>query len=251
MASDPIFSRDAIFAGRLVVYQPREGYRFSVEALLLAGFVRLRGQERVVELGAGCGVIAATLALRYPEIRLWALEIQDVLLEALRLTVLENGFTLRILPLKGDVKAPPLKDGSFSVVVANPPFKPASSGRLPPEDSHRLARTETLATLSDFLRAARRVLKTGGRIFLVHTALRTAEVLSEMRGLGLEPKRLRFVYSYPGDEARFMLVEGVKGAGPEVRVEPPLYLYRERKGPYTEEVASFLARPEEGLAARP
>jgi len=136
-------------------------------------------------------------------------------------------------------------------VVVNPPFKPLFAGRVPPEESHRVARTEALATLSDFLRAARGILRTGGRIFLVHTALRTAEVLSEMRSCGLEPKRLRFVHSYPGDEARFLLVEGIKGAGPEVRVEPPLYLYRDREGDYSPEVANFFSRPEEGLSARP
>ncbi|WP_297058428.1 methyltransferase [Thermosulfurimonas sp.] len=220
----PYFSRDVLFKGRLTVYQPRRGYRFSVESLLLAEFVRLRGRERLVDLGAGCGVISAVLALRYPGIRIWALEIQEILCRALRLTIRENALSGRVLPLRGDIRRPPLRPGLFEAVVANPPFKPPHSGRLPPEESHLLARTETLATLSDFLRAARYLLKTGGRFFLIHTAHRAVEVLCGLREFGLEPKRLRWVHPRPGDEARFLLVEAIKGAAPEVRVDPPLFI---------------------------
>ncbi|HFC97467.1 MAG TPA: SAM-dependent methyltransferase [Thermosulfurimonas dismutans] len=228
----PDFSRDVLFEGRLTVYQPREGYRFSVEALLLAEFVRFRRRELAVELGAGCGVISALLALRFPGARIVALEIQELLIQALGLTVRENGLSDRVFPVKGDVRRIPLRSGIFSAVVANPPFKPPESGRLPPDESHLLARTETLATLSDFLRVARYLLKTGGRFFLVHTAHRAVEVLCGLREFGLEPKRLRWVYPRPGDEARFLLVEAIKGAAPEVRVDPPFFIHPDsRPGP--------------------
>jgi len=243
------FSRDTLFSGKLVIYQSRDGYRFSIEALLLAGFVRLKKEALVAELGAGCGVISAILALRFPAARIVALEIQEKLSRALFLTVSSNGLDKSILPVRGDVKRWPLKAGRFSAVVMNPPFKPPKTGRLPPDEENLVARTESLADLSDFLEAAWELLKPGGRLFLVHSALRCAEVLSEMRNHGLEPKRLRFVHSYPGDEARFVLVEGRKGAGPEVRVLPPLFIYRKPKGPYSSEVARFFSAPEEGLAA--
>ena len=240
-----------LFEGRLRIVQPVEGYRFSLEALLLSGFVRLRGRERVLDLGAGCGVIAAVLALRYPGVRIVALEIQEVLSRALGLTVRENAFEGRVFPLRGDLRRFPLKAGAFEAVVANPPFKPPQSGRLPPEESHLLARTETLATLADFLSAARRALKTGGRLFMVHTALRLAEVLSEMRTRDLSPQRLRLVHPAPGEEARFMLVEAVAGGRTETRVDPPLFIHQSPGGKYSEEITRFFARPEEGLVPRP
>ncbi len=243
------FSRDSLFSGRLVICQPREGYRFSIEALLLAGFVSLRKKDRVVELGAGCGVISAVLALRFPEVRIVALEIQERLARALSLTVKINSFAERIFPLRGDVKALPLRAGSFSAVFMNPPFKPPGTGRPSPDREHHLARTEALASLRDFLKAARYLLSPGGRVYLVYTALRTAELLAEMRALRLEPKRLRLVHSYPGDEARFVLVEGVAEGRPEVRILPPLFIYTRPKGDYSPEVKRFFSEPEEGLPA--
>ena len=243
------FSGDRLFSGRLTIYQPREGYRFSIEALLLAGFVRLRRGEVVADLGAGCGVISAILALRFPTAEIVALEIQERLSQALALTVSSNPRGKNILPVRGDVRHCPLKSGKFSAVVTNPPFKPSKTGRLPPDRENLVARTELLAELSDFLRTARELLKPGGRLFLVHTALRCAEVLSAMRSCGLEPKRLRFVHSYPGDEARFLLVEGRKGSGSEARVLPPLFIYQRPRGPYSPEVARYFFAPEEGLSA--
>lgn len=243
------FSCDGLFSGRLVIYQPREGYRFSIEALLLGGFADLKEGALVADLGAGCGVISAVLALRFPAVKIVALEFQERLARALALTVSSNGWQDRIFPVRGDVKELPFKAEGFSAVVMNPPFKPLKAGRLPPDEENLVARTEFRAGLSDFLKAARRLLRPGGRVFLVHSALRSAEVLAEMRNHGLEPKRLRFVHSYPGDEARFLLVEGRKGAGPEVRVLPPLFIYQRPKGPYSPELARFFSAPEEGLSA--
>ncbi|RUM88120.1 MAG: SAM-dependent methyltransferase [Thermodesulfatator sp.] len=241
----------ALFGGRLEIFQPRRGYRFSLEALLVAGFVRLRGRERVLDLGAGCGVIAAVLALRYPAARIVALEIQEILVRALGLTVQENDLRARVFPVRGDLRRLPLKAGCFEAVVAHPPFKPPQSGRIPPETSHLLARTEILASLEDFLQAARRALKTGGRLFMIHTALRLAEVLAELRHRDLAPRRLRLVHPAPGEEARFFLVEAVAGGRCETRVEPPLYLHQSPGGAYSPELKYFFERPEEGFGPRP
>ncbi len=234
---------DPLFSGILKVWQPKEGYRFSVEALLLGAFVRLKRGECAAELGAGCGVISALVALRFPFVRIAAIEVQQVLAKALALTVRENELEHRVVALRADLKNPPLKEGSFSAVFFNPPFSPVGTGRLPPEESHLLARTEFLASLEDFLVASKRLLKEKGRVFLVQTALRTGEVFFLMKRLGLEPKRVRFVHSYPGQEAKFVLVEGVKGGGAECRIAPPLYIYERPSGPYSAELKRFFEDP--------
>ncbi|MDQ7038316.1 MAG: methyltransferase, partial [Aquificota bacterium] len=164
-------TRDQIFSGKLVVFQPREGYRFSIEALLLAGFVRVRPRALVMDLGAGCGIISVTLALRFPLAKMVSLEIQERLSRALILTVRENHLEDRVLPVRGDLRSIPFKGERFDVVVANPPFKPPTAGRLPPDRENLLARTETLANLEDFLKAAYALLRPGGRVFLVYSTL--------------------------------------------------------------------------------
>ncbi len=244
------FTEDRLFSGRLTVCQPRKGYRFSIEALLLAGFVRARSRDRILELGAGCGVVTVLLALRFPGVKIAALEIQKRLVQALKFTLAANKLGKRVLAIRGDLRKPPFLPERFDLVVANPPFKAPERGRLPPDRENLIARTEILARLEDFLKAARKLLVPKGKMVLVYPALRLADLLSEMRRQGLEPKRLRLVHSYPQDEGRFVLVEGLRGGKPEIRVEPPLFIYQE-PGVYSEEVSRFFSAPEGGLRPSP
>ena len=231
-------SKEKVFG--LSLYQPARGYRYSLDAFLLASFVRLKRGQRALELGAGCGVVTLILAARNPENRFWGLEIQRELVLCFRRNVWENGLAARVLPVLGDVRRLPLKDGAFEVVYANPPYYREGAGRLSPDPQERLARHEILATLKDFVEAAYRALKARGRFFLVCTAKRLSEALSLLEGRRLSPKRLTLVHSYPGDEARLFLLEAAKEGGAELRVEPPLFVYEKKGGPYSPEVKEIL-----------
>jgi len=110
-------------------------------------------------------------------------------------------------------------------VVSNPPYGRSSSGRLNPKEEKALARHEIAASLLDVLKAARYFLKPRGRAAFIYPARRTAGLISAMRETGLEPKRLQVVYSYPGDEGSFVLVEAVKDGGEELKILPPFFIY--------------------------
>lgn len=94
-----------------------------------------------------------------------------------------------------------------------------------PKEEKALARHEIAASLLDVLRAARYFLRPHGRAAFIYPARRTAGLISAMRETGLEPKRLQVVYSYPGDEGRFVLVEAVKDGGEELKILPPFFIY--------------------------
>jgi tRNA1Val (adenine37-N6)-methyltransferase len=70
---------DSILGGALRLYQPRRGYRFSVEAVLLARFAATRPARRVLDLGAGCGVVALIYAALTRPREVVAMEIQPAL----------------------------------------------------------------------------------------------------------------------------------------------------------------------------
>src|SRR5258706_9994614 len=67
---------DSLFAGRLSVIQSRTGYRFSLDALLLAHFAAVGRAGRLIDLGAGNGVGALILATLHPGLKATGLEIQ-------------------------------------------------------------------------------------------------------------------------------------------------------------------------------
>jgi tRNA1Val (adenine37-N6)-methyltransferase len=233
---------DTVFDGRLVLVQSRSGYRFSVDALLLAHFVSVRRADRIVDLGSGNGVIALALACLYPAAAVTAVEFQAAMVERARRSARWNQLDARVEVLRGDVRrAGELPDAeSFDVAVCNPPYRGAASGRISAGDERRTARHELNGDLGDFLSAAHRLLRNKGRAALVHLAPRSVDVLGAMRSVGLEPKRLRMVYSFADAEASLLLVEGVKGGRAGLTVETPLVIYRSGKT-YSDEAAALLA----------
>lgn len=237
-------TRDTLFEGRLSIIQSKTGYRFSLDALLLAHFAAVRKGSRVVDLGTGNGIVALILAAMEPSLKIVGLEIQAEMAERASRSATLNGFSGRVAIVRGDVLAADriFSGASFDLAVCNPPYRRRASGRINPNAEKRLARHEIKANLRDFVRAAARLLRRRGAMAAVYPAARMTDLIQAMREEALEPKRLRLVYSFAGSEASLVLVEGVKEAGVELKIMPPLVVYtKERK--YTPEVSAILAGP--------
>jgi tRNA1Val (adenine37-N6)-methyltransferase len=221
-----IFTDGALFCGRLRVAQNRLGYRFSIDSVLLAHFACLRGTERVLDLGTGCGVIPLILAFRHARLRVWGVEIQPGLAALAATNVSANRMDDRITILEEDMRrlTPATTGGVVDVVVCNPPFRRAGAGRINPSAQRAAARHEIDITLPDILKVSRRMLKTRGRLVVIQAAERLGELIAHLRLLGIEPKRLRTVHADRGSEAKMVLLEGRPGSGTGMKILPPLCL---------------------------
>ncbi|MGH7887773.1 MAG: tRNA1(Val) (adenine(37)-N6)-methyltransferase [Candidatus Binatia bacterium] len=235
-------SLDTLFDGELKLFQSRGGYRFSLDALLLAYFVALKRQVRVIDLGTGNGVIPLILARLHPEVTITGVDYQSAMVERAARNVELNHFGDRIALYRGDVRrADSLGSAaSFDVVVCNPPYRRRTSGRTSPNDEKQIARHEIHGELGDFLAAGAYLLRAKGRMAVVYLASRAVDLLSSMRQARLEPKRLRMVHSFSDSEASLVLVEGVKQGRSGMVILPPLIVYREGKV-YSDEVAAMIA----------
>ncbi len=233
---------DALFNGRLTLYQSRAGYRFSLDALLLADFATIGSGDRVVDLGTGNGVVPLVLADLYPTIRITGIELQKSLLDRARRNVAVNHLENRVEITAGDVRRWKKigASASFDAAVCNPPYRKAGSGRLNPDTERQFARHELHGGLKDFLAAGSFLLRAKGRMAIVYPALRVVDLLAAMRAAGIEPKRLRMVHSFPATPASLLLAEGAKGGRSGLEVLAPLIIYRQGKE-YTEEVAALIA----------
>lgn len=223
---------ESLFGGGLRILQKKKGYRYTIDSILLTHFVELKERKRLLELGAGSGVISLILAYRYPETRVTGIEIQEDLADMARRSVLLNGLEGRVEILHGDAgKADDFPNArSCDVAVFNPPYRKIGSGRINPRAEKALARHEIAGSVAEFLRYAFQALKPGGCVDLIYPCSRMVEVIHRMRSEKLEPKRLRMVHSKPGSRGDFVLVEGIKEGGEELNVLPPLFVYREDEG---------------------
>lgn len=223
-------TRDEILYGRLKIWQPDEGPRVNMDTILLASYVRLRSRakySRFVELGTATGAVSLMLALRFSQrIKVLGLEIQPELEELAQRNRLENqlseNVTFRCMDLRNHRL---LEAGCFDGLVVNPPYEEEGRGRCSPLRTVSIARQSTCCTLNDVTEAAAYLLKNKGRFYAVFRTDRMAEFLSSMIEKGLEPKRLRLVHPRLGRRSNLFLIEGIKGAGTGLIVEPPLFVY--------------------------
>lgn len=236
------YTTDRFFNGQILVKQSRDGYRFSIDAVVLANHAGPRAGEKVLDLGTGCGIIPLILAHRQPDIAIYGVEVQPELAELAAANVKDNQLDGRITVLCTDMKLlkPTMTSGPVDLIVCNPPFRKQGSGRINPDEQRAVARHEIKANLGDIIQTSRRMLRTAGRLITIYTAGRLTDILCQMRADGIEPKYIRMLHSRDGTEAILALIEGVKGGRPGLVIAPPLLIYKSEND-FTEEVESMFS----------
>ena len=216
---------DPILRGRLTLFQPKVGYRFSLDPLLLADFVGPAPLGRVADLGAGVGIVGLTLAKNDPAAPLTLVELQPRLAALCRKNAVHNGLAERVTVVQGDLLAAStqkqLPGAGFDLVASCPPYYPLGQGGVNPDGEEAIARHELRLPLPDLIRAARRLIGFRGRLAVVYPSNRLPELLAAMLSCGLQPTRLRLVHPHEGEPAQRVLVEAQKGARAQLAIEPP------------------------------
>lgn len=223
---------DNLMKSNLKIIQNTRGFRFSLDAVLLANFATVRSGDTVLDLGTGSGVVPLLLSRISNAKYIYGLEIQPEVADMAKRSVILNGLSTKIKIIQGDLREGNrlLENKRFSLVVANPPYTLAGGGIINPGDSKAISRHEITCTLEDVISAGSRLVNSRGRVALVHRSSRLVEILILMRCYNLEPKRLRFVYPRLGRKSNLILIEAIKDGKPELEVLEPLYIYRNCTG---------------------
>lgn len=220
--------------GYCIIQNP-EYFAFGTDAVLLADFAGMKEGERAVDLGTGCGIIPILMCARTKGIHITGLEIQQPLAEMAGRSTELNGLKESVEIICGDLKqASKLIKPGVDAVVANPPYEKINNGKESPNEYLNIAKREVCCTLSDVISAAAKLLRTGGRFYVIYRTERFAELMDKMREHKIEPKRVTLVAQRCGEAPNFALVEGRKGAGEGIKFTPVLAVY-EADGSYTKE----------------
>ncbi len=224
----------------LMLIQNPSWFCFGMDAVLLSGFVRAGKGSRVLDLGAGNGVIPILLTAKTEGETFEGLEIQEDIADMARRSVRYNHLEHKVHITTGDIREATsyYEAASFDVVTTNPPYMTQSHGLTNAAGHKAIARHELLCTLEDVVREGAALLRPGGHFFMVHRPFRLSEIMTTMTAYRLEPKRMRLVYPFVDKEPNMVLIEGVRGGNPRMTVEKPLIVY-ERPGEYTEEVRNL------------
>lgn len=228
---------DELHRNGYYIIQNPERFCFGMDAVLLSGFAKAKKGERVLDLGTGTGIIPILMEAKTESEDFTALEIQEESADMARRSVLYNHLENRINIVTGDIKDASKIFGasSFDVITTNPPYMIGEHGISCASDAKAIARHEVLCDLDDILRESAKLLRPGGRFYMVHRPFRLAEIMSKMVAYKIEPKRMKLVYPYIDKEPNMVLIEGLRGGKSRLTVEKPLIVYKEQ-GVYTDEI---------------
>lgn len=222
--------------GYRIIQDPKR-FCFGMDAVLLSGFAQVKDGASVLDLGTGTGIIPLLLAAKTGAVHLTGLEIQKDSADMAGRSVLLNGLEDKITIVTGDIKEAGelFAAASFDVITCNPPYMIGQHGLKNPTDAKAIARHEIFCTLEDVIAQTQRLLRPGGKFFLVHRPFRLAEIMTALRAHKLEPKRMRLVYPFVDKEPNMVLLEAVRGGRARMTVEKPLIVYSE-PGVYMPEI---------------
>ncbi|MGO9379231.1 MAG: tRNA1(Val) (adenine(37)-N6)-methyltransferase [Dissulfurispiraceae bacterium] len=238
------------FLRDIKIHQNKKGYRFSVDALLLASFSERPAAKNIADFGAGSGIIGLLLALKCPGAKVKLIELQESLARLAERNIALNRLEERVGVIRMDIRSlssgkgfgsSALHPRSFDLIVSNPPYRKINSGLLNPDDEKAIARHEILLSLEDLVKAGSVLLQHRGKLCIIHLPERLAEIINIMKDNGLEVKRVRCVHSTASSDAKMLLIDATKGARAGMKIEKPLIIYNE-DGSYTDEMQSYYGR---------
>lgn len=227
----------------LLIIQKKDGFKFGIDAVLLSDFAKDTKSKNTLDLCTGTGIVPLLLSAKTNTKKICGLEIQNEIADMAKRSVILNNLTDRIEIKEGDLKNATSLYGKavFDKITCNPPYMKCGTGLLNESDTKVISRHEVCCTLDDVIKSASELLEPLGRFYMVHRPSRLLDIFSTMTTYRIEPKLIRFVSPSPNKSPNLVLIEGIKGAKPDLKVLPELFVYNS-DGSYTDEINKIYNR---------
>lgn len=222
----------------LKIIQNKEGFCFGMDSVLLSDFAKnIKKDSIVLDLGTGTGIIPTLLCGKTKLKKIIGVEIQKEVTQMAKKSILLNKLENKFEIINENIinLSKIFEKNYFDVIVTNPPYKKKNTGIINENEKKLISRHELTATLEDFLKVTKELLKDKGEFYMVHRPERLVDILSLMRKYKIEPKLIKFVCPNKNKEPNLVLIKGIKNANPFLKVEKNLYVYN-LDGQYTEEL---------------
>lgn len=222
----------------LKIIQNKDGFCFGMDSVLLSDFAKnIKKDSIVLDLGTGTGIIPTLLCGKTNLKKVIGVEIQEEVAKMARKSILLNNLENKFEIINENIinLNKIFEKNYFDVIVTNPPYKKMNTGIINENEKKLISRHEITASLEDFIKVTKDLLKDKGEIYMVHRPERLVDILSLMRKYKIEAKLIKFVCPNKNKEPNLVLIKGIKNANPFLKIEKNLYVY-ELDGSYTEEV---------------
>lgn len=232
---------DQLFSTDIKIIQNREVFSYSVDSVLLSRFPKLPSRGLIVDLCAGNGAVGL-FASSQTQARIVLVELQERLAAMAERSIQLNNLENQVSVINDDLNnlTDHMERSQVDLILCNPPyFKATETSKKNLSEHYLLARHEITTNLDDICRVSQQVLKSNGRLALVHRPDRFLEIIDTLKSYKLAPKRVQFIYPKAGKEANMLLIEAIKDGSLEgLKILPPLIVHEEN-GDYTDAIKAI------------
>lgn len=214
------------FDDDIKMYQMVEGFRFSVDPIILVNFFEGNPKKKVLDIGSGTGIIPILLAKRKNMKDLTGVEIQAESVELFRKNIEENNLKDKINIVHCDVKDF-RESNTFDYIISNPPYMVLDGKKISENENKKISRHEVALNLEDLIKNVKRLLKPQGEFFMVHRSFRLPEIIMELEKNKFSLKRIQFVYFNREKNSNLVLIQASKGKKNKLEIISPLFLEEE------------------------
>ena len=230
-------TRDYFYKKKVIVFQTKRGYRFSIDAPILADFIPVC-ESKALEIGTGCGIVSLLVLYKKKFPFIYGIEIQNQLAQLGKINAKKNGFEHEFEIIQGDFKKIFKSYKGIKHIFSNPPFLKLKSGRLSPNEEIRNAKSETLLTVNDVMEKSFSVMEKSGNLYLILPFSRYEELIEISKSTGFYIAREKMVFSFDRGKPERFLVQLTNYEVSKKKMEP-LIIFKER-GVYTSEMERIL-----------
>ncbi len=216
------------------IIQKKDGFRFSVDAVLIANFLNIKsGNLTVMDIGTGTGIVPLLISDNTHIKKIYGVEIQEENATLAKRSIKYNELEEKIEILNQDIKK--LKvDFKIDLIVTNPPYIKSANGKISENRVKAISKHEVELTIKELIENSRRILKSGGSFNIICRTNRFQETFFLLSENNFYVKRLRTVHTKPGKEAILFMIEAIKDTKCTMEIMDSIHIFNET-GEYTDE----------------
>ncbi|MBR5227159.1 MAG: tRNA1(Val) (adenine(37)-N6)-methyltransferase [Clostridia bacterium] len=228
----------------LKVIQNTDYFMFGIDSVMLANTVKTGKKDIVIDLCTGSGVIPILVNAKQEPTKLIGLELQQEMYDLAKRNIELNNleekidvYNIDIREIKSIRKLLMDRYGKDTVdcITCNPPYKEIGTGIKIDHGVRDIARNEVMCTLEDVFKTSSGLLKSRGKLYMVHKPERLVDLIYLSRQYNLELKEIRFMQPNIDKKPSIVLLEFVKDGGHECNVREILIQY-DNNGKHSEEI---------------
>jgi tRNA1Val (adenine37-N6)-methyltransferase len=210
----------------MLLYQPESGYCYNSDSLFLYDFINsFKPKGKVLDVGAGCGIVGLLVARDNSKIELEAVEKQNVFVHYAKTNARINKIAYHLHEcdfLALDTKT------KYDYVISNPPFYPNGVQKSKNEILYN-ARYNINLPLDDFCKKVSQILKPHSHFIFCYDASQFGNICVALEKVKMKVVDVQFVHPKVDKAASLVLIHARNGSKSEMKIHEPVICFEENE----------------------